>query len=60
MNQDEAAAALEAVASQLNKAKDEIIAAAAAQGNISPRLQAAIEALTPISQALDDVNPDAP
>jgi hypothetical protein len=58
--QDDAAAALEAVAAQLTKATAEIIAAAQAQPALSPRLKAAIDVLKPISQALDDLNPDAP
>lgn len=73
MNQDEAATALEAVGAaltgvsdQLTKATAEIIAAAQ-DTTVSPRLQAAIDGLTPISaalktasQSLDDINPDAP
>lgn len=60
MSDDEAAAALEALGNQLQKATQEIIAAAAAQGPVSPRLEAAINALLPIGQTLDDLNPDTP
>lgn len=55
------------VSTQLDKATAEIIAALQNQGNVTPELQAAVDALTPIkdslktkSQTLDDLNPDQP
>ena len=72
--QAELATALEGLATgltgatdQLAKAQAEIIAALASSGNTSPavdaavaKLTAGINALKAMSQALDDMNPDAP
>lgn len=65
--QEEAAQALAAVSAQLTKAKGEIVAkiqtlidAAANAANVDPTLQAAIDDLAPIAQALDDIVPDPP
>lgn len=74
MNQAEAAqflrdlaASLRTISEQLTKATNEIIAAIGNQSNVSPELQAAVDALTPIkdalatqSQTLDDLHPDLP
>lgn len=57
--QAEFAAQLSGVADQLTKATAEIIAAAAAAGVVSPELEAAGAKLKSLSQALDDLNPDA-
>jgi uncharacterized protein (DUF3084 family) len=55
------------ISTQLTKATAEIIAALQNQQNVTPELQAAVDALTPIkdslageSQTLDDLNPDTP
>lgn len=58
--QAEFAAQLSSVADQLTKATAEIIAAVAAAGVVSPELEAAGAKLKALSQALDDLNPDAP
>jgi hypothetical protein len=65
--QEEAAAKLGAVATQLAKANTEIQAkiqalvdAANAADTVNPALQAAIDALVPAAQTLDDIVPDAP
>lgn len=57
--QAEFAAQMSGVADQLTKATAEIIAAAAAAGVVSPELEAAGAKLKALSQALDDLNPDA-
>lgn len=55
------------ISDQLSKATDEIVKAVQNQSDVSPELQAAVDALTPVkdalatkSQTLDDLNPDAP
>lgn len=58
--QDELAQSLEDVNTQLQKAIAEIIAAVAAAGNTTPRVDAAMAALKNAAQALDDLNPDQP
>ncbi len=58
--QAELAASLNAVSDQLTKATAEIVAAIAAAGNSTPDVDAAVAKLAGISQALDDLNPDAP
>jgi ABC-type transporter Mla subunit MlaD len=65
-NQAELAAQLSAVSAQLAKASGEIVARVAAleqaianAGNSTPEVDAALEAVKQIAQALDDLNPDA-
>jgi len=60
MNQEELATALETVNTQIQKGIAEVIAAVAASGNTTPRVDAALTALQTAAQALDDINPDAP
>ena len=61
----EALAAIQAIGTQLTKAKDEIVAkiaqleAATANANLSPEAEAALADLKNQAQALDDVVPDA-
>ncbi len=57
--QQEEADALNAVADQLKKATDEIVAALAKLNITSPEVDAATDRLKAASQALDDLNPDA-
>ncbi len=64
--QAEAAAALAALAAQVDKAKAEVLAkiaelqaAADAAGAVTPELQAAIDAVGVAAQGIDDVVPDA-
>lgn len=62
--QDDAAAALNKVADQLDKVQTEIKAlqdavAAEPAGTVSPALQAAIDRVTVAAQQADDMNPDA-
>lgn len=60
MNQEELKTALSGVATTLNKAKDEILNALANSGNTSPEVDAAVQALGDVAQALDNIVPDAP
>ncbi|MBE7420674.1 MAG: hypothetical protein HS128_23505 [Ideonella sp.] len=64
---DSIAAALGAVASQLDKATNEVIVAISNAGNTTPEVDAAVanlqqvaSALKTATQTLDDLNPDAP
>ena len=50
--------ALQALAAQLSKALTEIMNALSNQPNATPELVQAVDALKPIAQALDDLNPD--
>jgi hypothetical protein len=65
MTGQEALAAIQAIGTQLTKAKDEIIAkiatleASLANANLSPEAEAALADLKNQAQALDDVVPDA-
>ena len=65
MTGQEALAAIQAVGTQLTKAKDEIIKkisdleAALSNANLSPEAEAALADLKNQAQALDDVVPDA-
>ena len=65
-NQTQAAEQLAELGTQLEKANTEIqakiaeLVAVAANGEVSPALQAAIDALVPAAQQLDDIVPDAP
>lgn len=60
MAQEQILAQLKAIGEQLTKAKDEITAALQNAGTITPELQAALDGLANVAQALDDINPDAP
>lgn len=60
MTKEELKAALGNIATQLNKAKDEILAALEASGNVDADTEAAVNQIGTIAQALDDINPDAP
>lgn len=57
--QAEVAAQINAVSDQLTKATAEIELAIANSGNSSPDTDAALLKLKGLSQALDDINPDA-
>lgn len=66
MNQEELKAALEAATAQAEKNKaelvvklDELAAAIAAQGQVSPEVQAALTALNDTLKATDDLVADA-
>lgn len=66
-SQQEEADKLNALATQLGKASDEILKAIqdlkdalAAAGSTSPEVDAATQALTEKAQALDDIVPDVP
>ena len=65
--QTELAALLATIATQITKAKTEVIAkiqaltdAVAAAGTVTPEVQAATEALAALAQQLDDIVPDVP
>lgn len=60
MTNEELKTKLSDIGAQLNKAKDEIIAALAAAGVVDPAIEAAVNQIGNTAQALDDLNPDAP
>lgn len=60
MTPEEFADALEAVNTVFQKAFAEVIAAAKASGNSTPRMDVALNALQSAATAFDELNPDAP
>lgn len=60
MTKEEFAQAIEDANVILQKATTEIVAAVAASGNSTPRMDAALAAFQAAAKALDELNPDAP